>query len=568
MTATTTATRSRWTNWGRCASAEPAAIAYPRSTAEVADLVRSAAASGQHVKAVGAGHSFTPIAVTDGVLLHLDHIAGVQHVDRATGQVTVGAGMRLHDLNPALHALGLALPNMGDVDPQSMAGATSTGTHGTGARLQGIAGAIVGLEIVTGDGSVVTVTPDDKDLFGAARVGLGALGIVTSLTFACVPSFLLHAREEPMLLPDVVEQLDTLVDDNDHFEFYWFPHTDRALVKRNNRVLEGTERKPLSKARFLLDDEVLSNGLFEVVNRIATHQRRWVPKLNAISGRALSPREYTDWSYEVFVSPRRVRFREMEYAVPRAALPDVLREVESWVNASDETVSRRRTTSGCRRGTTVRTHTWPCTSTTRWTTAVTSRASRRSSPSTRDGRTGASCTRSTPARCGPATRGSSTSSPSATVWTRSVRSATTTWGASSADAPRGDASAPDLLGPRRPDRPRLVAGALHGDLHAQPLAAVGLPQLVGLLRAHRALDRLLAAIPAEGGPRRPRRPRARADPDPLADLRLSGDPRGLLQHEALGSRRRLRDGGRVERRGRPVRVGPACEQPHRLRRGA
>ncbi|MFD1825248.1 D-arabinono-1,4-lactone oxidase [Mumia zhuanghuii] len=334
-----TTTTARWTNWGRCASATPARVAHPRTVDEVTDVVRTAAASGQRVKPVGAGHSFTSIAVTDGVQLRMDALSGIQHVDRETGHVTVGAGTRLRDLNPALHALGLALPNMGDVDPQTMSGATSTGTHGTGAQLQGIAGAIVGLQLVTGEGSVVTVTPDDPELFGAARVGLGALGVVTALTFACVPSFLLHAREEPMLLGDVLGGLDAMVEDNDHFEFYWFPHTDRALVKRNNRVPEATERKPLSRARFLLDDEIMSNGVFEMVNRVATRQRSWVPRLNGISGRALSAREYTDWSYEVFISPRRVRFREMEYAIPRAALPEVLRAVDAWVDASDETVS-------------------------------------------------------------------------------------------------------------------------------------------------------------------------------------------------------------------------------------
>lgn len=339
MTTTSQHTAARWTNWGRCASAEPADVVRPRSTAEVAEVVRSAAARGQRVKAVGAGHSFTSIAATDGVMLRMDRIAGIQRVDRGTGHVTVGAGMRLRDLNRALDQIGLALPNMGDVDPQTVSGATSTGTHGTGARLTGIAGAIAGLEIVTGDGTVLTVTPDDRELFGAARVGLGALGIITSLTFACVPSFLLHAREEPMRLPDVVAGLDALVEDNDHFEFYWFPHTDRALVKRNNRVPEGTERQPLSKARFLIDDEVLSNGLFEVVNRIGTHQPRWIPRLNALSGRALGAREYTDRAPAVFISPRRVRFREMEYAVPRAALPSVLSEIDRWVNRSGETVS-------------------------------------------------------------------------------------------------------------------------------------------------------------------------------------------------------------------------------------
>ena len=335
----TTRTAERWTNWGRCASSTPSRVAHPRTADEVAEIVRTAATSGQRVKPVGAGHSFTSIAATDGVQLRMDGLAGIQHVDHETGYVTVGAGTSLHDLNPALHALGLALPNMGDVDPQTVSGATATGTHGTGARLQGITGAIVGLQLVTGDGSVVIVTPDDAALFGAARLGLGALGVVTAITLACVPSFLLHAREEPMRLTEVLGGLDALVDENDHFEFYWFPHTDRALVKRNNRVPEGTARKPLSKARFLFDDELVSNGVFEIVNRVATRQRSWVPRLNEISGRALSAREYTDWSYEVFVSPRRVRFREMEYAIPRAALPEVLREIDRWIDASDEMVS-------------------------------------------------------------------------------------------------------------------------------------------------------------------------------------------------------------------------------------
>ncbi|KHL18903.1 FAD-linked oxidoreductase [Mumia flava] len=328
-----------WTNWARTVTSEPTAVVHPRSAAEVAEIVRTAAAQGQRVKPVGAGHSFTAIAQTDGVLLRMDQIAGIQHVDHATGHVRVGAGTRLHDLNPALLAHGLALPNMGDVDPQTMSGATATGTHGTGAKLTGIAGAIAALEIVTGDGTIVEVTSDDKDLFGAARVGLGALGIVTAITFACVPAFLLHAREEPMRLPEVLDGLDALVDDNDHFEFYWFPHTDCALLKRNNRVPEGTVRAPLSKARFLLDDEVLSNGGFEIVNRVGRLRPSWIPRLNAFSGGLLSAREYTDWSHEVFVSPRRVRFREMEYAIPRAHLPEVLRAIDGWVNASGEQIS-------------------------------------------------------------------------------------------------------------------------------------------------------------------------------------------------------------------------------------
>lgn len=329
---------TRWANWAGSATANPMRVEHPSSTAEVAHLVGEAAAEGLTVKAIGAGHSFTTIGVTDGMLLHLGQMAHVLDVDKARGRIRVQAGITLRKLNPVLRHYGLALPNLGDVDPQSLAGAVSTGTHGTGGRLKGIAAAIVGVEIVTADGSVISVD-EEHELFGAVRVSLGALGIITAYTLQCVPAFLLHADERPMPLPDVIEQLDALVDDNDHFEFYWFPHTDKTSTKRNNRVPAGAERKPLSKARSLLDDEILSNGAFELINRISTLKRAWVPRINQVSASALSARHYVDDSYEVFVSSRRVKFCESEFAVPRAALPDALAELRAWIDHHDETIS-------------------------------------------------------------------------------------------------------------------------------------------------------------------------------------------------------------------------------------
>jgi FAD-linked oxidoreductase len=327
-----------WTNWARTASSTPDQILAPSSTAEVARIVADAAAAGQRVKAVGAGHSFTQIAVTDGVLLRLTSMNAILHVDRLTHRVRVQAGISLHELNPKLHALGLALPNLGDVDPQSVAGATSTGTHGTGGKLFGISKAVVGVQLVTASGDVIEID-ESHPWFGAARVSLGALGIITEVTLQCVPAFLLHAREEPMALPDVMGQLDQLVGDNDHFEFYWFPHTTKALVKRNNRVADGTAPKPLGKFKFWLEDQFLSNNVFEVINRVSARKPSWIPAINSFSGSALSAREFIDESYNVFVSPRRVRFRESEFAMPREALPDVIRELTAWFDRGAGLVS-------------------------------------------------------------------------------------------------------------------------------------------------------------------------------------------------------------------------------------
>ncbi len=333
-----TPTASAWHNWAGNVRAHPLRVAEPTSTGEVSQLVQSATADGLTVKAVGAGHSFTAIAATEGVQLSLRRMDAVLDHDPASHRVRVQAGITLHDLNARLQALGLALPNLGDVDPQSLAGAISTGTHGTGGRLHGIAAAVIGLELVSGTGEVVEVDRQHP-WFGAARVGLGALGIVTEVTLQCVPAFLLHAREEPMALGAVMDGLDELVDANDHMEFYWFPHTDKALLKRNNRVPVGTSRRPLPRWRHLLDDEIVSNGAFEAVNRLACRRPSLIPRMNRLAGSALGAREYVDHSYEVFVSPRRVRFRESEFAVPRAALPDVVAELTRWFDARHDLVS-------------------------------------------------------------------------------------------------------------------------------------------------------------------------------------------------------------------------------------
>lgn len=329
---------STWNNWAQSASADPSTVAHPANTAEVVALVRKAAAAGKRVKAIGAGHSFTTIGVTDGVLLHLDRMNSVLGWDTELGRVRVQAGISLHALNPILRGHGLALPNLGDIDPQSVAGAVSTGTHGTGGNLHGISKTVVAVQLVTAAGEVVEID-EDHVFFGASRVTLGALGVITEVTLQCVPAFLLHAREEPMALHEVFDRLDELVSENDHFEFYWFPHTENALIKRNNRVPAGTQKRPVSKFRHWLDDEFLSNEAFDVINKAARLRPSLIPRINTMSSSILSAREYVDDSYNVFVSPRRVKFRESEFAVPRYAVQEVLGELRSWLDAGHDTIT-------------------------------------------------------------------------------------------------------------------------------------------------------------------------------------------------------------------------------------
>ncbi|MCW2608182.1 MAG: FAD-dependent oxidoreductase [Frankiales bacterium] len=326
-----------WRNWARNQSMTPARVEHPASVDELSRVVKQAAADGLRVKAIGSGHSFTPIGLTDGVLVRLDRMTRLLAVDPATHQVTVEAGTVLHDLNALLAAHGLGLTNMGDIDVQTVSGALSTGTHGTGRDSGALATQVVALDLVLADGSVVTCSRTERpELFAAARVGLGALGVVATVTLQAEPAFLLTADERPMPLDDVVRDFDQHVADNEHFELYWFPHTDVALTKRNNRA---TTPAPLPKVRAWVDDELLSNGLFALTCRLGAAVPKAVPGINRVCTRALSARTYTDAAPSVFTSPRRVRFREMEYAVPREALASVLTELRGLPEKHGLTVS-------------------------------------------------------------------------------------------------------------------------------------------------------------------------------------------------------------------------------------
>jgi L-gulono-1,4-lactone dehydrogenase len=324
-----------WRNWAGTAAARPARWAQPRTAAEISAAVKEAAAAGLQVRALGSGHSFTSAAATRGLALDLSLWTGVTAADTQTGLVTVRSGTTLRALNAALAEFGLALANLGDIDAQTIAGALATGTHGTGARLGGLATQVEALDLVLADGSPVTCSASAwPELFAAARVGLGALGVITAVTLRCEPSFTLVADERPVPVDQVIEQFGSLAADNDHFEFYWFPYGRNALVKRNNRLpsagrAAGPSRMP--GWRRFWEFEVMENAAFGTLCRLGRAAPRFIPALNRLSSAALSARSYTDASYRVFVTPRRVHFVESEYAVPRESLAGVLAELRRAV---------------------------------------------------------------------------------------------------------------------------------------------------------------------------------------------------------------------------------------------
>lgn len=320
---------NRWHNWAGNQQCAPAAVASPSSVEELCALVKTAATAGRRVKVVGTGHSFTDIACTSGVQVRLDDYGRVLQVDCDRRQVTVQAGITIRRLNDELAQRGLALPNLGDIGYQTISGAISTSTHGTGAALGGLATQLAGFDLVTADGSVATCSSSEEaEAFAAGRVGLGALGILSTVTLQCVDAFHLRAQEGPMRMDDVVDGLDELVDGNDHFEFYWVPHTHWALTKRNNRTDAPIGGR--SRWREFYERVVLENIAFGAACRAGRFRPEWIPRLARLvpgSGQT----EYVERSDRVFTSPRFVHFYEMEYSIPRAAARRALTELQAFV---------------------------------------------------------------------------------------------------------------------------------------------------------------------------------------------------------------------------------------------
>lgn len=328
-----------WSNWAGTASAHPARRVNPTDPGQLADAVTAAGRDGLTVRPVGSGHSFTDVAATDGVAIDLSGWRGIVAADTETGLVTVRAGTTLRELNAALDDLGLAMTNLGDIDAQTIAGAIATGTHGTGALFGGMATQVAGLELVLADGSLVSCSPTDQpELFGAARLSLGALGVVSTVTLRCEPAFAVAADERPEPVDELLERFDGEVAAHDHVEFHWFPYGRTALVKRNDRLPVGTETRPLSAARHWLEYELLENAALAGVCRLGRAAPRLVPGLHRTVDRVLSGKSYSDRSHRVFVSSRRVRFVESEYALPRSALLDVLTELRAAIRKLEDPV--------------------------------------------------------------------------------------------------------------------------------------------------------------------------------------------------------------------------------------
>ncbi len=324
----------RFRNWAGTHGCVAAARHLPRSEEEVAEIVRRAAREGATVKVVGAGHSWNDSACTSGHLLSLDRLAKIVAVDHTRRRVTVEAGIRLRSLIDQLDAHGLALSNLGSVTQQSIAGATSTGTHGSGARFGNLASQIVALRLVTGTGEVLELSPErDGARYLAERVGLGALGVVTQVTLQVEEAFHLEERSLRMPFSRAVDEMQALVDGSEHVKLWWLPHTDFVQVYCADRT-----RKPRSKNRLghWLEQSLLLRGVFRTILWSGGRARRAVPSLNRLVARSYFTKH--TWVYRsdrIFNTPMPPLHREMEYAIPRERAPEALVAMRELIDKED-----------------------------------------------------------------------------------------------------------------------------------------------------------------------------------------------------------------------------------------
>jgi FAD-linked oxidoreductase len=312
----------RWRNWAREQFGAPSEIVQPATEAELIEVVARAAQRGKRVRAVGTGHSFNDCAVTDGVMIEMSGLQRVISADPASGLVSIEGGAKLHTLGPQLAEHGLGLENQGDIDAQSITGAAATATHGTGARFPNLSARIVSLRLVTAAGDVLTLSEGDEYL--AARVSLGALGVISQVTVQTVPLYTLHRRDERRALTDTLEHLDEYVDGNDHFEFFVFPYSETALTRTTRRSDETPAATSAWRRRL---SENAENGGLSLACRTGRRFPRAAPGLNRFMTKMMPQSTVCDRAHKVYATDRKVRFTEMEYAIPREHAREGIRRV-------------------------------------------------------------------------------------------------------------------------------------------------------------------------------------------------------------------------------------------------
>jgi len=318
-----------WHNWSGSVTSRPTAIRTPATLEAIIAVVQECRAANRGLRVVGAGHSFTPLVATDAILVSLDHYTGLESVDQDAKTVTVKAGTRIKALGELLFQRGFAQENLGDIDVQTIAGAISTGTHGTGIQFGSLSTQVCALKLVTGDGQIVECSETyNRDLFKAAQVSMGALGIIVSVRLRVLPAYKLRIEIRKKSLSECLKNLDAYKRDNRHFEFHWIPYTDTVQAKFANETVELPSAKGLWSTfnEYAIENAAL--WLFSAFNRQFPRNSESVCKLMA---NFISDSTNIDEAHRVFASVRLVKFQEMEYNLPAEHFAAAIQEIDATI---------------------------------------------------------------------------------------------------------------------------------------------------------------------------------------------------------------------------------------------
>ncbi len=319
-------------NWAGNITWTPSEIAYPTSEAAIQQIVLKAANDRKKIRIIGTGHSFTALCQTEEILISLDKFQGLISAEKEKVQATVKAGTKLNYLGELLFKEGMAMENLGDIDVQSIAGTISTGTHGTGKNFGTISTQVIALRLVNGKGEIVDCSEtNNRELFKAAQISLGVLGIITQVTLQCIPAYKLALQNRKEPLATVLENLKERNASNRNFEFYWMPYTKTAWTKSSN-IVEAAEPDKVNFFNYW-SEYVLENYLFKLLCEYATLFPSKNIAVSKITAGSVTDVKKVYYSHKIYATQRMVKFREMEYNVPRAAYKDVFKEVIKTVNS-------------------------------------------------------------------------------------------------------------------------------------------------------------------------------------------------------------------------------------------
>ncbi|MFC5406994.1 D-arabinono-1,4-lactone oxidase [Cohnella soli] len=315
----------RWSNWSGIEKAKPRTVLYPVHIEEVVEAVQMCRREGRKLRVVGSGHSFTALVTTDDIMMSLDNMQGVLETNPAALTATVWAGTKLKALGELLHTEGLAQENLGDIDMQSIAGAISTGTHGTGLSFGNISTQVIGITVVTGTGEVLDVTEQSHpDLFKGLQISLGALGIIVQVKLRLRPAYRLRYESSRVPIEECLKRMPDLMVSHRNFEFYWFPYAEPCQLKTMDETEEPETHRGIGG---YVSDVLLENAAFGVLSKLS----KWIPGMSAPVSRlcaALVPTGgRVGHSHKVYATTRLVRFNEMEYNLPAEQMANVIREM-------------------------------------------------------------------------------------------------------------------------------------------------------------------------------------------------------------------------------------------------